>query len=110
MNRLRVALLAAALLSLGFWFPWSRAASRVQKAGPPAARAEPAPAAVDFERQIKPILAARCQPCHFPGGIMHQRLPFDDPRTIEELGTQLFTRIRDEKERAQIRAFLAQPR
>lgn len=102
MNRLRIALVIAALLSLGFWFPWSRLAKQAEK---------PAPAvAVDFEKQVKPVLAAKCQPCHFPGGIMHERLPFDDPGTIQKLGTQLFTRIRDEKERAQIRAFLAQGR
>lgn len=65
---------------------------------------------VDFARQIQPILAARCQPCHFPGGVMHQRLPFDQPATIHKLGTRLFSRIRDEKEQALIRAFLEERR
>ena len=40
---------------------------------------------------------------------MYQRLPFDRPRTIQGLGTKLFTRIEDEKERRVIREFLAQP-
>jgi uncharacterized membrane protein len=64
---------------------------------------------IDFDTQVKPILQARCQPCHFAGGSMYQRLPFDRPRTIQGLGTKLFTRIEDEKERRVIREFLAQP-
>jgi len=67
-----------------------------------------APAKIDFATQVKPILQARCQPCHFSGGTMYQRLPFDRQETIKALGTKLFTRIKDEKERSLIREFLAQ--
>ena len=38
---------------------------------------------------------------------MYERLPFDRPETIHKLGTKLFTRIRDEKQREVIRKFLA---
>src|SRR5215831_12863736 len=62
----------------------------------------------DFDSEIKPILQARCQPCHFQGGKVYDKLPFDKPETITRLGTKLFTRIKDEKERAVIRQFLAQ--
>jgi hypothetical protein len=70
----------------------------------------PAPAVtnVDFARDIKPILEARCQPCHFPGGRMYERLPFDRPETIRQLGPKLFTRLKDESSQATIRAFLSQ--
>ncbi len=77
-------------------------------------RAQPAsdvaklPAKVDFATQIKPILEARCQPCHFSGGKVYQKMPFDRPETIKTLGTKLFTRIKDENERRLIRDFLAQ--
>ena len=40
---------------------------------------------------------------------MYERLPFDRPETIRELGEKLFTRIKSEEEQALIRAFLAQP-
>jgi len=63
---------------------------------------------VDFAKQIRPIFEERCQPCHFAGGKMYARLPFDRPQTIVNLGTKLFTRIRNEKERDLIRQFLAQ--
>lgn len=75
--------------------------------------AQPTPAAttqprVDFHTQVRPILESRCTPCHFAGGTMYERLPFDRPQTIETLGTKLFTRIKDEKEQRLIRDFLAQ--
>ncbi len=68
----------------------------------------PPPTSVDFAKQIRPIFEERCQPCHFAGGKMYARLPFDRPQTIVNLGTKLFTRIRNEKERDLIRQFLAQ--
>ena len=64
---------------------------------------------VDFATQVRPILESRCQPCHFQGGKMYQRLPFDRPETIKALGTKLFSRIEDENERRLIREFLSQP-
>jgi hypothetical protein len=63
---------------------------------------------VDFATQIKPILQRRCQPCHFSGGNMYAKLPFDRPETIKTLGTRLFTRLKDDKEQDLIRKFLAQ--
>src|SRR5258705_1110631 len=68
----------------------------------------PSPAKIDFATQIRPVLEARCQPCHFSGGKVYQRMPFDRPETIKTLGTKLFTRIKDEKERQIICDFLAQ--
>ena len=67
----------------------------------------PPPSPPSFKRTVQPILEKRCQPCHFPGGKMYERLPFDRPETITKLGTKLFTRIKDGKEREVIRTFLA---
>ena len=67
----------------------------------------PPPQNVDFQRDVQPILEKRCQPCHFPGGKMHAKLPFDRAETIDKLGTKLFTRIKKDDEQAIIRAFLA---
>ena len=72
---------------------------------PPPAAATPA---VDFARDIRPILEARCQPCHFPGGKMYERLPFDRAQTIRDLGPKLFTRIKTPDQQATIGQFLAQ--
>ncbi len=73
-----------------------------------AAKSSAANVKIDFDTQIKPILQQRCQPCHFSGGVMYQRLPFDRAQTIKTLGTKLFTRIKDEKEQRLIRDFLEQ--
>ena len=64
------------------------------------------PAAVSFEADVAPILQRKCTPCHYPGGKMYAKLPFDRPETIVKLGERLFTRIKDEAEREKIRRFL----
>jgi hypothetical protein len=101
----------------GIWLPWSRVPEASAKivASVPAETCEadhstPTTTLISFESDIQPILSARCQPCHFPGGIMYQQLPFDRGETVHKLGTKLFTRIKDEKEQARVRAFLAQAR
>jgi len=77
-------------------------------AAPAAISTKPAAAArVDFTTQIRPMLE-KCQPCHFAGGKVYERMPFDRPETVKTLGTKLFTRIKDENERRLIRDFLAQ--
>lgn len=63
---------------------------------------------VDFDTQLKPIFQSKCMPCHFSGGQMYERLPFDKPATIRKLGTRLFTRIKDEDNRRLIEDFLSQ--
>jgi hypothetical protein len=61
-----------------------------------------------FASDIRPILESRCQPCHFQGGHMYEKLPFDKPETITKLGTKLFTRIKNEDEQRVIRKFLSE--
>ena len=63
----------------------------------------------DFESEIKPIFQTRCQPCHFPGGKVYDRMPFDKPETINRLGEKVFTRIKDKDEQRLIREFLSRP-
>ena len=75
----------------------------------PVATASSAPKAhVDFDTQLKPIFQSKCMPCHFSGGQMYDRLPFDKPATIRKLGTRLFTRIKEENDRRLIEDFLTQ--
>jgi hypothetical protein len=84
--------------------PKSRVAGSVAVKAP----AVPASARVDFASQIQPILAAKCQPCHFPGGKVYGPMPFDRAETVLRLREKLFTRIKDEDPRRTIREFLAQ--
>ena len=64
---------------------------------------------VDFDTQLRPIFQSKCMPCHFSGGKVYDRLPFDRPATIKKLGTRLFTRIKDEHDRKLVEDFLTQP-
>jgi hypothetical protein len=78
-------------------------------ASAPVSTSSSAPKArVDFDTQLKPIFQAKCMPCHFSGGKVYDRLPFDKPATIRKLGTRLFTRIKDENDRRLIEDFLTQ--
>ena len=61
-----------------------------------------------FHASVEPMLKERCTPCHFAGGKMYNKLPFDRPETIVSLGERLFTRIKNEDQRAVIRKFLAE--
>jgi N-acetylated-alpha-linked acidic dipeptidase len=89
---------------------FDRAASLLQaaRAALPPAADTPVKAARDFQKDVLPILEARCNPCHFPGGVMHGRLPFEVEGTSRVLGTRLFTRLRDPDDEAVIRAWLEQ--
>src|SRR6516164_2945713 len=61
-----------------------------------------------FVSDVRPILESSCQPCHFQGGQMYEKLPFDKPETITKLGTKLFTRIKNEDQQRVIREFLSE--
>ncbi len=116
---MRTAALVFALVSTASFFGCARTnagpkalsiSSRLESSKPnsQATANAAAPERIEFQTQIKPMLGARCQPCHFSGGKVYQRMPFDRPETIKTLGTKLFTRIKDENERRLIRDFLAQ--
>ena len=106
---MRTAMLLPALIALSFT-TCGRTQSRSEALNLAASASLVAPATKpDFATQIKPIFEARCQPCHFPGGKVYDRMPFDRPETITRLGTKLFTRIKDQNEQRLIREFLAQP-
>jgi hypothetical protein len=59
-------------------------AATVQAAAPPEPPPPPATASPAdlFASSVRPILEAHCTPCHFPGGKMYDRLPFDKAETL----------------------------
>lgn len=71
--------------------------------------APPAKAPSTFPTQVRPLLQHRCMPCHFEGGTMYAKLPFDRPAMVRSLGERLFTRLKDPDEQRIIRTFLAEP-
>jgi hypothetical protein len=104
---MRVGLLIVALVSALGLYGCSH--TNAKPTAPADAHVKPIDSAkVDFATQVRPILEAKCQPCHFNGGKVYAQMPFDRPGTIKRLGAKLFTRIKEENERQVIRAFLAQ--
>jgi hypothetical protein len=65
-------------------------------------------AAIDFDADIKPIFQSHCQPCHFTGGKMYERMPFDQAKTIRDHSEGIFRRIKNPEEVKKLTAFLKQ--
>jgi len=64
---------------------------------PPAAQAERPDA---FAASVRPVLAAKCAPCHEPGGKMYAKLPFDRPETIADHSEAILRRLKGEDREA----------
>ena len=62
---------------------------------------------IDFTRQVQPILVKNCSPCHFTGGKMYDKLPFDKDTTIINHQATVLKRIKGE-ENTLIRSFIEQ--
>ena len=63
---------------------------------------------INFTSQIQPILMKRCSPCHFPGGKMYARLPFDQDTTIINHSEGILRRIKTGDDNLVIRSFIEQ--
>ena len=51
---------------------------------------------IDFTRQVQPILVKNCSPCHFTGGKMYEKMPFDKDTTIINHQSGILKRIKGE--------------
>ncbi|WP_276503684.1 hypothetical protein [Terrimonas pollutisoli] len=61
---------------------------------------------IDFEKQVQPIFVKNCSPCHFPGGKMYERLPFDKDTTILNHHEAILKRIKNEEENSILKRFV----
>lgn len=68
------------------------------------------PESISFSEHIQPILVTRCTPCHFTGGKMYAKMPFDKAETIlnPESKNGILKRIKEEKENEMIKRFMEQ--
>jgi hypothetical protein len=71
---------------------------------------EAKPGHISFTAEVQPILAARCNPCHFEGGKMYATMPFDDAKTIIAHKAGILNRIKDSPDAEKLKAFLEQNR
>jgi hypothetical protein len=63
---------------------------------------------IDFDKEIKPIFIKNCSPCHFPGGKMYERLPFDKDTTIINHSAAILKRIKNKDENTLLTKFIDQ--
>jgi hypothetical protein len=61
---------------------------------------------VDFTKDVKPVLMQRCSPCHFTGGKMYEKMPFDKSETLLSHQQGILRRIKDEKENRILRNYI----
>ena len=61
---------------------------------------------IDYKAQILPILQKKCSPCHFAGGKMYERMPFDSSQIIINHEAGVLKRFKDEQENALIKQFI----
>ena len=52
---------------------------------------------VHFTSQIQPVLVKNCSPCHFTGGKMYERMPFDKDTTLINHEAGVLRRIKGEE-------------
>jgi hypothetical protein len=63
---------------------------------------------INFSSRVQPIMIKNCSPCHFPGGKMYERMPFDKDTTIINHGEKILKRIKDDEENSLLKKFLIQ--
>jgi hypothetical protein len=52
---------------------------------------------IDFISQVQPILVKKCSPCHFTGGKMYEKIPFDQGTTILNHEAGILKRFKNEE-------------
>lgn len=62
---------------------------------------------IDFISQVQPILVNKCSPCHFIGGKMYEKMPFDQDSTIINHEAGILKRFKN-KENLLIKQFIQQ--
>jgi len=62
---------------------------------------------IDFTKQVQPILVKNCSPCHFTGGKMYERMPFDKDTTIINHEKGILRRIKGD-EQVVLKTFIEQ--
>src|SRR5690242_9139396 len=66
------------------------------------------PDSAAFRSQLMPLLQKKCSPCHFEGGKMYERMPFDKASTILTHETGVLRRFNNPDEKAQVEKFISE--
>ena len=61
---------------------------------------------LNFQTQVEPVFQKNCSPCHFPGGKIYGRMPFDKDTTIIHHEAGILRRIKNAEEVSLIKRFI----
>ena len=68
---------------------------------------KPSREAYTFKRDIAPLLKNNCMPCHFAGGTVFAKLPFDDYATVKSKAKRLNTRLKEDEQKKIVDGWIA---
>ena len=60
---------------------------------------------LDYKSVILPLLQKNCSPCHFSGGKMYEKMPFDKPLTIINHAVGALKRFSNKNEKELLNQF-----
>jgi len=63
---------------------------------------------INYNKDLLPVLQRKCSPCHFAGGKMYEKMPFDNSLTIPSHETGILKRFKDQPEADLIKQFIQQ--
>ena len=63
---------------------------------------------INYRTQLQPVFQKNCSPCHFPGGKLYEKLPFDNGATIIDHLTGVLKRIKNEDDSKLIKQYAIQ--
>ena len=63
---------------------------------------------INFATQIQPILQKNCSPCHFTGGKMYERMPFDASQTLLSHKEGILKRFKQEEDSSLLTKYIDQ--
>jgi hypothetical protein len=63
-------------------------------------------AKVSYIASIAPLLVKNCQPCHYPGGKVFKKLPFENYLVVKKLGLKLNTRFKTEEQQSLVKRWV----
>ncbi len=82
--------------------------STVQQGGEAKNIPSPRMDTINFKTQLQPILQKNCSPCHFTGGKMYEKMPFDKSETILNHEAGISKRFKNENELTILKQFIEQ--
>lgn len=109
-NRLIMKTITILVVCAVYFFSFDACSNSISKQQPaaPAATVSAPKDSVSFISQIQPILQKNCSPCHFTGGKMYERMPFDAAQTLLAHKDGILKRFKQEEENGLLKKYIEQ--